>query len=285
MTGRVFDYSDVTPIPPPQEEGDPFFIEYTPQQATLFSLFNGLIAIPELSPRALALSEEMIEHFPSHYTAWWYKFRILEAIGYDSQNELRFINRSISTCPKLYQAWHYRRWLVDRLPEAPDEIPFLRETFVQDGKNFHAWAHALWYAERWNRRQEVFDLAKAEIARDCRNNSPWAVRRTLGLALGVDPAVEFEDTVASLRIVGKNEAACNFLFAVIQGQPELKERVRPIAEELIARSSDNQFALLLLLSVAADQTEFEQICNLLIGADPVRQPYYTLVKQGVIKPF
>jgi hypothetical protein len=88
-----------------------------------------------------------------------------------------------------------------------------------------------------------------------------------------------------LRVVGKNEAACNFLLAIVQGRPELTERIRPVAEELISRSSDNQFALLLLLSVARDHVEVEQICDLLISADPVRLPYYTLVKQGVIKPF
>jgi protein farnesyltransferase/geranylgeranyltransferase type-1 subunit alpha len=119
----AFDYSDVVLVPPPQEEDDPFFITYTPEQASLFALFNGLITVPEFSPRAIAVIEEMLERFPSHYTAWWYKFRILEEIGYDSHIELNFIGRIIAAFPKLYQAWHYRQWLVDRLPKPPDECP------------------------------------------------------------------------------------------------------------------------------------------------------------------
>jgi protein farnesyltransferase/geranylgeranyltransferase type-1 subunit alpha len=280
-----FDYSDVIPIPPPQEDHDPFFVQYSPKHSRLFGLFNSLISGPEVSPRALALSEAVISAFPNHYTAWWYKFHILADLGYDPEIELNFVSRSISSQPKCYQAWHYRRWIVDRLPEAPDEFPLLTATFDHDPKNFHAWAYGLWYAERWDKRAEFFQLTKAEITRDCRNNSAWTIRRTIGLAIGADPAVEFEEAAASLRVVSKNEAVCNFLLAVAKGNMVLMERIRPLAEQLIAQKPDNRFALWLLLSVAKDQPEIEQICGLLMSADPVRQPFYTMIKQGIIKAF
>jgi protein farnesyltransferase/geranylgeranyltransferase type-1 subunit alpha len=280
-----FDYSDVVPIPPPQEPGDPFYVEYTRTHSMLFSVFNSLISIPELSLRALALCDEILQRFPGHYTAWWYRFRILESLGYDPSVELAFVQELITTNPKLYQGWHYRKWLVDRFSEAPDEGPLLRASFAQDSKNFHGWTYAVWYAERWDKRQEVFELAREEIAKDCRNNSAWTVRRTLGIALGVDPVLEFEEAVESLRIVGRNEAAANFLLAVVQGNSELVGRIRPIGEELFEKQSDNRFALMLLLFVAKDQAEVTRICDLLISVDPLRRPYYTLVKQGVIKPF
>jgi hypothetical protein len=184
---------------------------------------------------------------------------------------------------KSYQAWHYRRWLVDRLPGVSDEIPLLTATFSIDAKNFHAWTENIWYAERWNKYVEVFDVAKREVLRNCRNNSAWTVRMTLGEVLNVDPVAELSDAVASLRIVGKNEAACNFILGIVQRHPDLREKVRPLAEELIAQKPHNRFVLGLLLSVTAEQAEIDQICDSLIELDPVRTPYYTLVKQGIIK--
>jgi hypothetical protein len=233
----------------------------------------------------MAVCDEIITTFPTHYTAYWYKFRILEQIGYDADSEIALTSHRISKQPKSYQAWHYRRWLVDRLPSAPDELPLLRATFTRDAKNFHAWQYAVWYAGRWDRRQEIFDLAKEQIAEDCRNNSAWTVRRTIGEMIGVDREVEFEETIASLRVVGKNEAACNFLMALANGDERLEGRVRAVGEELIQRSPENRFALVLLLAVATDPGEIAKICDALIQNDPVRLPYYEMVKQGLIKPF
>jgi hypothetical protein len=73
----------------------------------------------------MAVCDELITHFPAHYAAYWCKFRIMEAIGYNPDTEIALSSHRVSKHLKSYQAWHYHRWLVDRLPAAPDKFPLM----------------------------------------------------------------------------------------------------------------------------------------------------------------
>jgi protein farnesyltransferase/geranylgeranyltransferase type-1 subunit alpha len=274
-------WDDVEPVPPPHQRGDAFYISPPSWYTRLFGLFGALVAKDEISARAVDLCNLIIRDFTSHYTAWWYKFHVLERLGYDLEAELDRIAQVLRANNKSYQAWHYRQWLVDRSPH--DETAFLTETFERDAKNFHGWSFAIWYAARWDRGADIFALAVAQIASDCRNNSAWNARKTVGEMIGVDPLAEFEAAVDSLRVVGKNEAACNFLLAIVWKAPQLTGRVRELAEELLAKKPDNRHAMGLLLAVAEEKGEVERYCDELMKIDPVRIPYYTLVRQGVLK--
>lgn len=280
------DFKDLKPVPLPQTKGDPFFINYSAEIVDLFGYFFALLEKDEISERGIKVAERIIEKFTSHYTAWWYKYHILETLPYDFKRETEFINKILVENPKSYQAWHYMQWLVDKSPEFHDQIPFLKSTFIIDEKNFHAWSFSIWYAERWNQYNEVYLLALHQIKIDMRNNSAWNTRRTIGEKLNVDIEKEFNDVEDSLLQIGKNESACNFAMSLVDKKVELKDRLKSLANKMIEMKPDNFYAYRLLLYVANidnDTSEIHHICDELIKLDTIRAPYYSLLKTGKIK--
>ena len=277
------EFGDITPVPLPQQTGDAFFIPYSDEYVKEFGIFNALLASHEISQRALKMCNSIIARFSKHYSAWSYKCDIMAELGYDFQEEVDRAQAILSDSPKCYQAWHFMAWLTDREKDPPQLIPFLTSILAIDGKNFHGWAFAIWYAERWHHEESVYALALDHIKSDCRNNSAWSVRKAVGAMLHAKSQGEFDDAAASLRVVGKNEAAANFLLAVARENPDLVPQVRDLADEMLAKNSNNPIALRLRLAVTSDAAEIARICDLLMQADPVRIPYYTLVKSGVLK--
>lgn len=280
------EFTDITPSQMVQKRGDPFFLDLTEENIDVFGYFFALLDKDEISQRGIKVAERIIESFPSHYTAWWYKYHILEKLPYDFTSECNFIEQILKENPKSYQAWHYRQWLVDRENECPDQILFLNETFAIDAKNFHAWSFSIWYSERWNKYQDVYDLSLRQIQLDVRNNSAWNTRMTIGQKLNVDLSKEFDDAEKSFDVVGKNEAACNFLMGIVDKQPELIERLKPLAMKMIAKHQDNVQAYRLLLYIANinnNQDEINTVCDQLMKFDPIRISYYTMLKSGNLK--
>ena len=269
---------DITPIPHHQTDDDPFPVAFKPEYEKLNGTLHALMEAGEHSERAVKVANAVILEVTSRYIAWGYKFEILADIGYDFATEIQIINYILNSNPKCYQAWFYRRWLVDRESTAPDEISYIRDILSNDQKNFHAWSYIIWFGERWSKSREVYDLACSFLSTDCRNNSAWNVRRTAGQACGVDASREFQDVTEVLRKVSQNEGACNFLFALLDDDATLQPAVRELANELIEKNPKNRYALMLLLKVTGDRTEIENLCDRLIEADPLRVPYYELVK-------
>lgn len=284
MTAEDFaEFGDIEPIPLPQKEGDAFYIVYPDIHVKLFGIFHALLEKQEISQRALNLCNTVVERYSKHYTAWSYKCDIMASVGYIFQEEVDRAHIILSRNPKCYQAWHFMEWLTNREPSAPDLVSFLSSILTIDAKNFHGWSFAIWYAERWHKERDIYSMAIQFIQSDCRNNSAWNARKTVGSMLGVDPHQEFDDAAQSLRSIGRNESACNFLLAIARENPDLLDRVSVVAKDMLAKQSDNACALRLLLAVTEDQGEIERMCDLLMDADRVRAPYYKLVKSGVVK--
>ena len=277
------EFGDITPVPLPQQTGDAFFIPYSDEYVKEFGIFNALLASHEISRRALNVCNSIVTRFSKHYSAWSYKCDIMAELGYNFQDEVNRAHAILTDNPKCYQAWHFMEWLTDREEDPPQLTPFLTSILAIDGKNFHGWAFAIWYAERWHQQESIYALALDHIKSDCRNNSAWSVRKAVGAMLHANSQNEFGDAAASLRVVGKNEAASNFLLAVARENPELVPQVRLLAEEMLAKNNNNAIALRLLLATSSDAAEISRICDLLMQADPLRIPYYTLVKSGVLK--
>ena len=282
----TLDLSDLQPVPLPQKTGDPFFIDYTDEYVKLFGYFLALLQKDEKSDRGLKIANFIIKNFPTHYTAWSYKFEILEQTPYDYDSEVKFIEEIILDNPKSYQAWHYRQWLVDRCEICPDEIAFLVRVFLIDAKNFHAWNFALWYGKRWDKDNDIFLLTTLQIRNDPRNNSAWNARRTIGDRMNVDLDKEFNDAEKTLMNITKNEAACNFVMSLADKNPSLKPKIYKLGNKMLEKNSNNPQAYRLLLYVANQDNNTEEIhrlCDELMKIDPIRVPYYTLLKQGKIK--
>lgn len=276
-------FSDVIPLPLPQLPGDAFCVSYTPSYEDLLGHFLALLSSDEASPRAVAVATRVISEYPSHYTAWWYRFRVLSRIGYDTSAELSFVSRITSAAPKSYQAWHYRQWLVDRAPRDPGgQIEYLRELFSRDAKNFHAWNFALWYGARWGRTADVHSLALSEIARDVRNNSAWNARLSTGASLNLSASAEFDSAAATLRTVARNDAACGFIAALCRRDASLLPRAAAVGRSIGGCAQGLRLQLLSACASGA-RSDIAALCDALCRADPVRARFYALVADGRIR--
>lgn len=283
------EWKDIQPHPLPQKPGDAFQVTYTKEYLDLMGYFLAVLDKREVSDRAIAIASEVIDKFPAHYTAWWYKCFILEKKGYDFKNEVSIVSKLIDRSPKSYQAWQYRQFLFDRVSEDKfaeiDEVPFMKNVFANDAKNFHAWSFAIWYADRFKKYKDIYDLAVYQIQQDMRNNSAWNARKAMVDFMKSDIEAEFDAAAESLNEITKNEAAVNYAIAMVEEKPELIEKFKALGQKLYERNPKNAQALHILLWVATDEDNKEMIkklCNELIVADPIRKPYYSLIIEGKI---
>lgn len=280
------EWSDLTPLPLPQSENDPYYICYNEEYKDLFGYFFAIVQKDEISKRCIQICEQVISNYPGTYTAWSMKYKCLEKLGFDYEREENILNRIYDSNPKSYQLWYYKRWLSNHATEFHDQIPFLKMVFKEDSKNFHAWSYAIQYALKWKQEEKVFELATHMINRDVRNNSAWNVRLTLGEILNVPLSEEFEDVSNILKIAQKNEAAINFAFAIVKKEPSLLKELKLLGDFLVEKNPQNPHAWHILLFVESENNnvdEISKICDKLIETDPLRVNYYTLIKDGKIK--
>ena len=69
------------------------------------SYLRGCIAVNDLSPRVLELTEDIIGMNPAHYTVWLYRVRILKELGSDIMEELKWLEGVGKRNLKNYQIW------------------------------------------------------------------------------------------------------------------------------------------------------------------------------------
>ncbi|KAL4878451.1 hypothetical protein BJY04DRAFT_196040 [Aspergillus karnatakaensis] len=160
-------------------------IAYSDEYIEATSYLRAVMAINEMSERALALTEEIISMNPAHYTVWIYRAKIIFALNKDLTEELEWLNRVSLKYLKNYQIWHHRQVLMSSrehfqtLP--PKEMDFLMEMFAQDSKNYHVWTYRHWlvrHFELWDSPREIADI-NSLINSDVRNNSAWNHRYML----------------------------------------------------------------------------------------------------------
>lgn len=280
------EWEDLKPLPLPQKENDPYYIIYDDNYRDLFGYFFAIVQKDEISPRCIKICEQIINGYPSTYTAWSMKFKCLEKLGFDYDRENSILSRIYDTNPKSYQLWYYKGWLSNHATEFHDEMPFLQMVFSEDSKNFHAWNFAIQYARKWHQEKQIYDLSKKMIDKDIRNNSAWNTRVTLGEVLNVSPSSEFDEASEILKTVQKNEAVINFLFEMVKKDPSLLDKLNLLGKFLVESNPQNRFAWLVLLFVESrkdNNSEISKICDELIKTDPLRVNYYTLIKDGKIK--
>ena len=280
------EWSDIKPLSLPQQPGDPFLVDYTESYVDMMGYFFAVLEKKEISKRALEITEKVIKILPAHYTAWWYKYYILENLGFDFNFELEYLNNLIKVAPKSYQAWHYRQWILKKAIEIPNEFLFLMEIFNIDSKNFHAWSYSIWYANEFNKHEEIYELSLKQIEIDLRNNSAWNTRFTIGIILNKNPKLEILDAMNSLMIIGKNEAPINFIFGYIEKYSNLEEDLIEFSQKFLNKNINNQFAYRILLFIETgknNNNKIIELCDKLIELDNIREPYYNLIKEGKIK--
>lgn len=68
--------------------------------------FRAVLKADERTERSLEIVSKAIDLNAANYTAWYFRRLILEALSYDYDKELLFLNELGEEHPKNYQIWY-----------------------------------------------------------------------------------------------------------------------------------------------------------------------------------
>jgi protein farnesyltransferase/geranylgeranyltransferase type-1 subunit alpha len=154
------------------------------------SLFRAVAASGERSFRVLSLTQEIINISPAHYTVWYHRQLVSQALGRSWREELQWCSSLADENPKNYQIWQHRRWCLNlgitsgdfTAADAQSELDFLADFLTNpehsDQKNYHAWSNRQWVLRSCNSSFNLpFDIDVGFCLRmiklDVFNNSAW----------------------------------------------------------------------------------------------------------------
>eukprot|EP01099_Mayorella_cantabrigiensis_P001060 TRINITY_DN1439_c0_g3_i1.p1 TRINITY_DN1439_c0_g3~~TRINITY_DN1439_c0_g3_i1.p1 ORF type:complete len:337 (+),score=89.54 TRINITY_DN1439_c0_g3_i1:30-1013(+) len=162
-------------VPRPQDEGpSPVCpIAYSPDYVALMNYFRAFLHSDEKSERALKLLNQVLRVQPANYTAWFYRRRVLDALGNDYKAEFPFVEEICSDNPKNYQIWYHRQIVVEKTNDTSKEKEFIASVIDQDSKNYHAWSYRQWLVKRFNLWEGELEYVEKLLNEDIRNNSAW----------------------------------------------------------------------------------------------------------------
>lgn len=250
-------WTDVTPIE--QDDGGSealATIAYADGYREASSYLRAVMAAGESSERALALTANVIELNPAHYTVWLYRAGLLKDLDKSIPDEMEWLNDISLRHIKNYQIWHHRQILIDRWAarqpelfpsdtasgsafarEGPiaSELEFLATMLSKDAKNYHVWSYRHWLVRRFSLWTGFGEVEECErfLRLDVRNNSAWNHRwfvvfgrEKAGVPLPADAwQTELEYVQEAIRVAPQNESAWNYLRGLMR-----KER-RPWSEQ------------------------------------------------------
>ena len=185
-------------------------ISYPEEYRKLMDIFRAIMVREEKSSRVLELTGDILEWNAAHYTVWFYRRRVVDALAEGDDDgkelyraELEYAANVAESNPKNYQVWYHRRAMLERLEDveaAREELEFIGVMLQGDAKNYHAWSHRLWVLKSFNCWESELDFCETRIKEDAFNNSAWTHRyNAVTLSASEIPAqreVEFAMSVA-----------------------------------------------------------------------------------------
>ncbi|CAG8571318.1 8781_t:CDS:2, partial [Ambispora leptoticha] len=290
-------WDDVEPIP--QDDGpDPLApIAYSREYSRAMDLFRAITRQKELSERALKLTETIIELNPAHYTVWNYRQQILNAINYDLNEELNFVDSCVEQHPKNYQVWHHRQVIVDKLNDSSRELPFITGILDDDSKNYHAWSYRQWVIKRFNLWKQELVFVDSLLEKDVRNNSAWNQRYFYVFSNPEEVTEEIinseiEYAIEKIRLTPNNISPWNYIKGVIEKSGKSIEILENICKELREAGIISPHLLGCLVDIHEnraragsneDKQEAIKICKLLAGEhDRIRKKYWEYREHTIV---
>ncbi|RLN59332.1 hypothetical protein BBJ29_002667 [Phytophthora kernoviae] len=250
-------WADVDKVP--QDDGpDPIVsIAYTSEFKDVMDCFRGVLKLNEYSERTLALTLDVIDVNPANYTVWYFRRRVLEALGSDLREELQYTADMAIQHPKNYQIWHHRREICTMMHDGSEEKAFCALAIDEDSKNYHAWAHRQWAVKTFDLWDGELDFVDKMLAEDVRNNSAWNHRwlvlsNSSGLATTADRQKEINYALDKIAKAVHNESPWNYIRGLIRGhEANFAKQLKEKANEVLATTPDCIFAAALLVDLYA----------------------------------
>jgi protein farnesyltransferase/geranylgeranyltransferase type-1 subunit alpha len=273
-------------------------IKYPEDHQKLMNTFRYILNSKEISIRAFDLTTELIKISPWTYEVWVVRRKCLSEIEeIDIYNEIEFTNMILINFSKVYQVWHHRRLLIDKLNECSQEKKIMQEILDEDNKNFHCWSHRIWMIRRFNNIEDEFDFVDKMLDRDVKNNSAWNYRFFLVEYFyknNIDNDIireEIEYALEKIKIVPFNESPFNYINGFIRKYKKKYKDFNNVIDELILiyeKEKDNNcnncvFILRILLEYYEEiknKNKFNDIIDQLIVIDYIRKQYYLWRKKN-----
>ncbi|TKA77603.1 hypothetical protein B0A55_03123 [Friedmanniomyces simplex] len=290
-------WSDLTPLPTDEGGSHPLAqIAYSADYEETMSYLRALMAANEFSPRALDLTEDLIDMNPAHYTVWLYRAQCLFALNSDLHEELEWLNETALAHQKNYQIWHHRNLVVDKLGECGGETEFVARMFEKDAKNYHVWSYRQWLVKRFDLWEAgELEFTERMLGEDVRNNSAWnhrwfVVNGRAGAAGVGDPEVRAREVGFAEEAIGKvaqNQSPWNYLRGIMRRCGKPLAELKGIAEQYASLDRPDavrsSFALDLLADILAEEEDGKEqagrALDLLASRyDPIRKNYWAYRK-------
>eukprot|EP00438_Fugacium_kawagutii_P031307 Skav215331 [mRNA] locus=scaffold1391:33066:38598:- [translate_table: standard] len=115
-----------------------------------------------------------------------------DELAIELDDEREFTDKWARDCPKNYQVWYHRRWLISEiaarkrssggasaeeeiLQMAREELGYHLECMQvnNDYKNYNGWSHRQFILQQFNLWKEELPFVEQLLSEDIRNNSAW----------------------------------------------------------------------------------------------------------------